>query len=638
MRRAVTPRFWNRVRWLPSVALFVFLMGVAIFTTRSAYAPLDLLLLGVLYASLAVAMSSAARLLARRGTGLELAGTLLIGLVAAWHLREQLRPAGVGPTLWTVAGMAPFLASALAAAAVLFVLQRVSLRDPRAESRLGSSLVASSVLFVVVLVTSYGSSETFRWHLLHHNKLIGTPAFHMLAPAVAELEEQDWASHGQGAIIQPEWVHSTGHERHAAEGGRPGAVSATVEGVAPPALSPSPDVVFIMLDTLRADALAAYGGDPSLMPALNAFADTALVFSDVLANSSWTRPSVGAFFTGLAPEEHGAVGWSYPISPGVVTMAEVFQRRGYETAAFVANHEAVNVSGNFDRGFDLFEPLEDPGQSYARADFVTDRVSDWMTDRESSDERRPMFLYVHYLDPHVPYLSSGEEKLGVVSHAEARSFYRDEVRFLDAELERLFRMLRERSSAPRVTFVTADHGEEFGEHDARGHAQTLYSEVLSIPAIVSLENSSRLAPAVIDHPLEGRDFFELLLRMAGDPEVGPVRLAQDLGRDIRVASVSFSKDSGLIHNLLRPYRNRIYARLAQRDGWRLIWSAYGPTQELYDLKSDPTETENLVAGRPDLVADLRAELESKPPYWRRAGTIGLSEESLERLRGLGYIR
>ena len=151
-------------------------------------------------------------------------------------------------------------------------------------------------------------------------------------------------------------------------------------------------------------------------------------------------------------------------------MAEVFQRRGYETAAFVANHEAVNVNSNFDRGFDLFEPLEDPGQSYARADFVTDRVSDWRTDRESSGERRPMFLYVHYLDPHVPYLSSGEEKLDVVSHAEAWSFYRDEVRFLDAELERLFRMLRERSSALRVTFVTADHGEEFGEHDARGHA------------------------------------------------------------------------------------------------------------------------------------------------------------------------
>lgn len=102
--------------------------------------------------------------------------------------------------------------------------------------------------------------------------------------------------------------------------------------------------------------------------------------------------------------------------------------------------------------------------------------------------------------------------------------------------------------------------------------------------------------------------------------------------------MSFSKDSGTVHNLLRPYRNRIYSRMAQRDGWRLIWSAYGPTHELYDLENDPAETTNDVASRPDLGATLKAELQSTPTYWSRPGTIGISEESLERLRGLGYVR
>ena len=373
------------------------------------------------------------------------------------------------------------------------------------------------------------------------------------------------------------------------------------------------------------------------MPALNAFADTALVFSDVLSNSSWTRPSVASFFTGLAPEEHGAVGWSYPISPGVVTMAEVFQRRGYETAAFVANHEAVNVNGGFNRGFDHFEPLENPDQSYARADFVTDRVAEWIAVHDMSGARAPLFLYVHYLDLHVPYLSSGEERLGVVSHDDAQAFYRDEVRFLDPHLERLFQTL-EGLSRTRVTLVTSDHGEEFGEHDARGHAQTLYSEVLAIPAVLQIESGSRPTPSVVGHKLEGRDFFELLLRLGDDAEIAAPRLAQSLARDTRVASVSFSKDSGTVHNLLRPYRNRIYSRMAQRDGWRLIWSAYGPTHELYDLENDPAETTNDVASRPDLVATLKAELQSTPTYWSRPGTIGISEESLERLRGLGYVR
>ena len=100
-----------------------------------------------------------------------------------------------------------------------------------------------------------------------------------------------------------------------------------------------------MLDTLRADALAAYGGDSGWMPALNRLADQGLVFTNLLANASWTRPSVASFFTGLAPEEHGAAGWSFSISPGVVTMAEVFKRRGYDTAAFVANNCGDQLRG-----------------------------------------------------------------------------------------------------------------------------------------------------------------------------------------------------------------------------------------------------------------------------------------------------
>ena len=634
MRRAVTPRIPNPLRWLPASGLFVFLMGVAVLTTRSSYAAFDLLLLGLLYALLAFALSCLTRLLARQGMWLELAGALFVGLVAAWHLREQLRPAGVGPTLWTATGMVPFLGSALLGAMAYLLLGRLASPGQHAESRLRSSLVVSSAVFFTVLLVSYGSSDTLRWHLLRHNKLIGTPVFHLLGSDVRELEERDWARHGNGAIIQPEWVHST---RSARESDQLASATAVGSAAGTQATGQQTDVVFILIDTLRADALSAYGGDPSLMPALNSFADTALVFSDVLANSSWTRPSVASFFTGLAPEEHGAVDLFYPISPGVVTMAEVFQRRGYETAAFVANHEAVNANGHFNRGFGHFEPLDDPGQSYARADFVTDRVSGWIADRGSSGEGRPKFLYIHYLDPHVPYLSSGEARLGVASHDEARALYQDEVRFLDPHLERLLGAL-EGLSESRVIFVTSDHGEEFGEHDTRGHAHTLYSEVLAIPAILRIEGGRRHTPSVVEHQLEGRDFFELLLRIAEDSEISVPRLAQSLGRDLRVASVSFSKDSGAIHNLLRPYRNRIYSRMAQRDGWRLIWSAYGSTHELYDLNTDPAETRNVVARRPNLAATLKTELESTPRYWSRPGTIGLSEESLERLRGLGYIR
>ena len=183
---------------------------------------------------------------------------------------------------------------------------------------------ASAVTFVLVGVMGYRGSDTFRWHLLRHNSLVGTPAFHLLSPRVDELEELDWTAHAGGSpIAQAAWQLASG----------------TVDVVAESDQSQTPpDVVFVMLDTLRADALAAYGGDSGWMPALNRLADQGLVFTNLLANASWTRPSVASFSTGLAPEEHGAASWSFSISPGVVTMAEVFKRRGYDTAALSESH------------------------------------------------------------------------------------------------------------------------------------------------------------------------------------------------------------------------------------------------------------------------------------------------------------
>ena len=110
MQSPLGSAFRFALSWLPGCVLFAFLTGAAVFTTRSSYSAPNLLLLSVIYALLAFSfsLSSLSRLLARRGVWLELAGAVFIGVIAAWHLREQLRPAGVGPTLWTLAGMAPF--------------------------------------------------------------------------------------------------------------------------------------------------------------------------------------------------------------------------------------------------------------------------------------------------------------------------------------------------------------------------------------------------------------------------------------------------------------------------------------------------------------------------------------------------
>lgn len=630
--------------WVTPLAVWGFLTLVAVSTTQSEYTAGDLTALAVLYALLAAALTAAARLLGGFGLAGKVGGAGLVGVVLAWHLREQTRIEGTGATLWTLEGITSFLTAAAALGAVALLLEWIAVRrkaEPESKSRLALKWVAATTAFFALLGAFYFGSNTLRWHLLRHNSMIGTAAYHLFAEPVADIEAADWAAHGRGATLgQPSWIYDL------FVAGRTGA-----------AASPRrPDIVFVMLDTLRADALAPYGGDPEWMPRLNALAEDATVFTEVLANAPWTQPSVASFFTGLAPEEHGVVSIRYRMSPAVLTLAELLQSQGYETAAFVANSVIVGADSGFSRGFETFEYLKDPERTYARADTVTDTVAAWLAERRATHDREatatepepPLFLYVHYLDPHVPYLSSDslDAERGVFTIPEARGFYDDELRFLDRELDRLIGTLNGELSGPRVLFVTSDHGEEFGEHDGLGHSQTLYSEVLQIPAVLQISGH---AGGLIDAELEGRDFFDLLLRLgAGGPLYPGTVETLDLdawasatAHPSRFAALQFEKDPGrsaLIHYLLRPYRDRIYDRMIQRGDWRYIWSAFGRTDELYDLSTDPLERRNVARRQPELVASLKAELDETPPYWTRLVPIRLSEEALQGLRQLGYIR
>ena len=561
-------------------------------------------------------------------------GAGLLGLVLAWHLREQTRIEGTSATLWTLEGIMSFLTAAVALGALALLLEWVAARgaaEQESIGRLAVKWVAATTAFFGLLGAFYYGSNTLRWHVLRHNNMIGTTAYHLFAESVADIEAADWAAHGHGAPLgPPSWI-----------------TDLYVAGTDAAAASPArPDIVFIMLDTLRADALAAYGGDPEWMPRLNALAEDATVFTEVLANAPWTQPSVASFFTGLAPEEHGVVFFRYRMSSAALTLAEVLQSQGYETAAFIATSVIVGPDSGFSRGFDTFEYLEDPEQTYARADTVTNTVTEWLAERRATPDpevattKPPLFLYVHYFDPHVPYLSSDslDAERGVVTISEAQGFYEDELRFLDRELDRVVGNLNAELPGPRVLFVTSDHGEEFGEHDGRGHSQTLYSEVLDIPAVLQISAS---AGGVIDAELEGLDFFDLLLRLGSGETLDVGAWASATERESRVASLQFEKDPGrseLIHYLLRPYRDRIYNRMIQRGDWRYIWSAFGRTDELYDLSTDPLERRNVARRQPELVASLKAELDEIPPYWTQLVPIRLSEETLQQLRQLGYIR
>lgn len=652
--------------WLRYTAVWAFLFLVAWRTTQSTYAIRDLVALAALYALLAGGLVAAAQALATTGAPGRAAGALLVGLVLGWHLREQVRIEGAGATLWTVQGTIEFLPLVLVPALLFWILQR------RAATTAGDTAsparrplvwwAAATVAFFALLGATVYSSNTLRWHLLRHNRMVGSVAFLLFGRPVADIEAEDWDDHSRGAPLgQPEWVFEL-YEAGSATGGAGTDVAPTQ-----PVAERRPDIVFVMLDTLRADSLAAFGGDPEWMPELNALTDETLLFTDVIANSSWTRPSVASFFTGLPQEEHGALSFLFRISSGALTLAELLASQGYETAAFVANSVIVDPASGYHRGFDTFEYVSNPPGEYARADVLTDRVAAFLAARRDGEagagdrgsgtgpgdpadatdasprEQAPLFLYVHYLDPHVPYMSTPSEGAEILPQSTdgIRRYYADELRFLDGQLARLMGTLDVELDPRRLTMVASDHGEEFGEHDGMGHSQTLYSEVIEIPVIVQDRTAGPAPSGRVDAPLEGRDFFDLLLQAAVNKHVDVPEWAASSARANRFASLSFTKNPGrfpFIHALIRPYRHRIFDRLIQRGDWRLIWSAFGETDELYDLSTDPGERRNVARAHPDVVRSLHDVLDVTPPYWVRPAPVDLSPERIEELRALGYIR
>ncbi|MGH7341320.1 MAG: sulfatase-like hydrolase/transferase, partial [Candidatus Rokuibacteriota bacterium] len=407
--------------------------------------------------------------------------------------------------------------------------------------------------------------------------------------------------------------------------GQPAYTPPEANGAAP---ARPPHIVFVMVDTLRADALRAYGAERPLMPQLERIAARSIVFRDVLVNSSWTRPSVASFFTGLLPEEHGAVDRANRLPERWWVLAEILRARGYATAAFVSNYGAVGRDAGFDQGFDHFEQLE--GRPYARAARVNAAVERWLERFRRSGQRRelPLFLYVHYLDPHYPDLAGYTPPS--LETSEMRRGYDAELRYLDAWLVRLYDFLEAQLRAPRFVLLTSDHGEEFGEHGDGGHGHSLYDEVVRVPALLTGgENRSGLAEA----RLEARDFFDLLQRLAREPELDVAAWAARRDRGQRYLSTWGGTQMGW-H---RPYRRYVGLRGIEKDGFFLVWSAYGNTWELYDLRRDPGQLRNVVRQHPERRRELAAAMEESVGWWTERVPIQHSDQTLDLLRELGYV-
>jgi arylsulfatase A-like enzyme len=433
------------------------------------------------------------------------------------------------------------------------------------------------------------------------------------------------------------------------------------------------NLVVILIDTLRADRLGAYGNRSGLTPHLDRFAAQGVRFDDMSAPSPWTLPSVSSLMTGLQPQTHGA-GVRYGdfaptgLTGGVQTLAETLRDVGFYNLG-VYHNIYVNPAFGLQQGFDEYVSIED------RAAPLVDRALEGL--RRVAPDRR-VFLYLHLFDPHNPYEPPEEECRTVARRAVPdyqgtlgcsadrrpelpipppqdrrwhEALYDAEIAYTDREVGRFLAGLDELGMAEEtVVLVVSDHGEEFwtrldheranGYEPNADHGHTFYRELLWVPALLRVPGRS---PGVVKSPATLADLFPTLLRLVG-VESPPVQ-----GTDL-VPLLDGTPPAGrptLIGDLILHGPSRWAVR---RGPWKLIVPREpGPPLELYDLESDPGELRDQRATRPDLVEALRAagerelaEREKARPRFV-AGDGAQSATYLEwnhitKLRSLGYLK
>lgn len=259
-----------------------------------------------------------------------------------------------------------------------------------------------------------------------------------------------------------------------------------------------PSIVLISVDTLRADHLSAYRYPKTTSPSIDAVAARGLVFDRAIVPEPQTSPSHASLLTGVGPWKHGVTTNGFRIADGIDTLPDALRRAGYDTAGVVAIAH-LGSSRGFGRGFMRFSeprallPGETHISSRRDAGTVNAEAVRMIDAHVATRPRSPMFLFVHYFDCHYPYRSWDltEDKSKAFLPDEQRQTarqlqrYDDGVTWTDRHIGELLAAVRAKLGENVVIVITADHGEQIGDHDVPvGHAD-LYRETVRVPLIVA---------------------------------------------------------------------------------------------------------------------------------------------------------
>lgn len=363
-----------------------------------------------------------------------------------------------------------------------------------------------------------------------------------------------------------------------------------------------PNVLLVTIDTLRADHLGTYGYARPTSPGIDAFAARSAVFENAHSSSSWTLPSLASIHTSLLSTTHGCWKISSRLEPEFTTAAELLRDAGYDTA-MVACHIFLSAQYGLQQGFthvddELVRPPSDAAEAISSPG-VTERGVRFLERKAAAAEDVPWFLWLHYFDPHDAYLphEGYSEEFGTGAEID---LYDGEIAFTDHHVGLVLEKLAELGlEDDTIVVITADHGEEFGEHGFRRHGYSLYQEAVRIPLVVRVPGG---APRRIPEVVSNVDLLPTLLEACG-LEVGRLQgatCAHELeGRSLLAAiRGTDALPPGAAVSEVRWHDGQDL-RALREGSWKLVedQSADRKTDQgaLYDLARDPGEKTDLRA-------------------------------------------
>jgi len=400
------------------------------------------------------------------------------------------------------------------------------------------------------------------------------------------------------------------------------------------AAAASHNVLLITLDTTRADHLGCYGYEQAQTPRLDDLARDGVRFARAYAPVPLTLPAHASIMSGLYPIAHGVHNNGHELAPGIRALAEVLKGRGYSTAAFISSF-SVDSRFGIDRGFDVYDDTFRAQQALKnsdaerRAEETFARFSRWLAGVGSNR----FFVWVHYFDPHLPYDPPSPYRERFPGNP-----YDGEIAYMDRYVGAVLDELKERGILDKTLIVVAgDHGEGLGDKGETGHGVFLYEETLRVPLIFHDRAVFRRA-RVVESSVRLVDLAPTILDVIGLEAETAGMQGQSL---VPWISGKTEKDLDGVIETFYPRENFGWSELVGlvSDRWKLIRS---PRPELFDLRADPGERDNLYGTSSAKAGEMAKKLEREVLRLSAGrgvpkGPSSIKAEDRERLRSLGYL-